>query len=128
MLTRRSLVVTALLAWAATSAYAAAPIPFDQSAFEAAQAAGKPVLVTITAPWCPICKTQKPILTKLGAGGRFGELAIFEIDFDTQKALVRQFKAQSQSTLIAFKGREEVGRSVGETQAEWIESLLEKTL
>ncbi|WP_373318372.1 thioredoxin family protein [Methylobacterium haplocladii] len=112
----------------ATSAFGAAPIPFDQAAFDAAQAAGQPVLVAITAPWCPICKAQKPILAKLGTGARFGSLAIFEIDFDTQKALVRRFDARSQSTLIAFKGRDEVGRSVGETQAEWIESFLEKTL
>jgi hypothetical protein len=33
-----------------------------------------------------------------------------------------------QSTLIAFKGETETGRSVGETQPEWIESLVEKTL
>ncbi len=33
-----------------------------------------------------------------------------------------------QSTLIAFKGAAETGRSVGETQVEWIEGLVEKTL
>lgn len=41
---------------------------------------------------------------------------------------MRRFGAQMQSTLIAYKGRAEVGRSVGETQPEWIEQLLEKTL
>jgi thiol-disulfide isomerase/thioredoxin len=40
--------------------------PFDASAFEVAQAAGKPVLVEVTAPWPPTCKAQKPILEKLG--------------------------------------------------------------
>ena len=41
---------------------------------------------------------------------------------------MRRFDARMQSTLIVFKGREEVGRSVGETQGEWIESLVEKAL
>jgi thioredoxin 1 len=102
--------------------------PFAQEAFEAAQTAGKPILVEVSAPWCPICRTQKPILAKLGTDPRFKDLVLFEVDFDSQKALLRRFDARQQSTLIAFKGRQEVGRSVGETQPEWIESLLEKTL
>ncbi|MCE4223693.1 thioredoxin family protein [Methylobacterium sp. C25] len=128
MVTRRSLLAASALILGGSAAFAAAPAPFDEAAFDAAQKAGRPVLVTISAPWCPICKVQKPILLKLGTGPRFSDLAIFEIDFDTQKALVRRFNARSQSTLIAFKGKDEVGRSVGETQPEWIESFLEKTL
>ncbi|HEV7440907.1 MAG TPA: thioredoxin family protein [Methylobacterium sp.] len=102
--------------------------PFEADAFEAAQAAGRPILVEVSAPWCPICRTQKPILAKLGTDPRFKDLVLFEIDFDSQKPLLRRFEARQQSTLVAFKGRQEVGRSVGETQPEWIESLLEKTL
>lgn len=128
MVTRRCFLAISALILIGSAAFAAAPVPFDEAAFDAAQAAGKPVLVTISAPWCPICKAQKPILLKLGADPRFSGLAIFEIDFDTQKGLVRRFNARSQSTMIAFKGQNEVGRSVGETQPEWIESFLEKTL
>ena len=113
---------------AAGPALAAAPAPFDQAAFEAAQAAGKPILVHITAPWCPICKAQKPILGRIGEEPKFKDIAIFSIDFDSQRDLVRKFDARSQSTLIAFKGKTEVGRSVGETQPEWIESFVEKVL
>jgi thiol-disulfide isomerase/thioredoxin len=102
--------------------------PFEADAFEAAQAAGRPILVEVSAPWCPVCRTQKPILAKLGTDPRFKDLVLFEIDFDSQKPLLRRFDARQQSTLVAFKGRQEVGRSVGETQPEWIESLLEKTL
>ena len=29
---------------------------FDAKAFEAAQKEGKPILVEVTAPWCPTCK------------------------------------------------------------------------
>ncbi len=42
--------------------------------------------------------------------------------------MLKRFNARMQSTLVAFKGQAEVGRSVGETQAEWIEGLVEKTL
>lgn len=101
---------------------------YSATAFEAAQKAGKSILVEVSAPWCPICKSQKAALAKLGTDVRFKELQIFDVDFDSQKDVLRQFNARMQSTLIVFKGATETGRSVGETQPEWIESLLEKAL
>jgi thioredoxin 1 len=102
--------------------------PFDAKAFEAAQAAGQPILVEVSAPWCPTCKAQKPILANLAAKPKFKDVTLFEIDFDSQKDLLRMFKVQMQSTLIAFKGRQEVGRSTGDTNAASIERLLDKSL
>ena len=94
----------------------------------AGHAHGKPVLIAVSAPWCPICRTQKPILARLSAEPRFKDLQIFDIDFDSQKDRLRRLNVRMQSTLIAYKGATEVGRSVGETQPEWIEGLVEKTL
>ncbi len=102
--------------------------PFDAKAFEAAQAAGKPILVEISAPWCPTCKAQKPILSELATKPKFKELVAFEIDFDSQKDLLRKFGANMQSTLITFKGSKEMGRSTGDTNAASIESLIDKSI
>lgn len=55
-------------------------------------------------------------------------MQVFEVDFDSQKDILREFGVQQQSTLIAFKGGKEVGRSVGQTSAAAIENLLNKTL
>jgi thioredoxin 1 len=128
-LSRRHLLLAGLACAAASApARAGTQRPFSDEAFEAAQRAGKPIVVAVSAPWCPICRTQKPILAKLQAEPRFSDLQIFDIDFDSQKALLKQLNVRMQSTLIAYKGATEVGRSVGETQAEWIEGLVEKTL
>jgi thioredoxin 1 len=102
--------------------------PFDAKAFETAQAAGQPILVEVSAPWCPICKAQKPILANLGTKPKFKDVAYFDIDFDSRKDLLRKFNVQKQSTLIAFKGKQEVGRSTGDTNAASIERLLDKSL
>jgi thioredoxin 1 len=102
--------------------------PFDQKAFEAAQSAGKPVLVEVTAPWCPVCKAQAPILSKLKSEPRFKELVSFDIDFDSQKDLLKKFGVQKQSTLIVFKGKREEGRSTGVTDAKAIDTLLSKAI
>lgn len=110
------------------SAQAADFLPYTPEALAAVQKAGKPILVEVSAPWCPICKTQKPILAKLGADPRFKDLQVFDVDFDSQKPVLRALNGRMQSTLIAFTGETEVGRSVGETQPEWIDWLLEKVL
>jgi thioredoxin 1 len=130
MQSRRAVLTLAGLIVAASLAPAAAgeTRPFSDPAFEAAQKSGKPILVEVSAPWCPICRTQKPILAKLASEPRFKDLQIFDIDFDSQKDLLKRLNVRMQSTLIAYKGATEVGRSVGETQPEWIEGLLEKAL
>jgi len=128
MITRRLILALALTLATLAPAAAAEPVPYDQAAFERAQAEGLPILVEISAPWCPICKTQKPILAKLGADPRFKDLQVFDVDFDSQKPALKALNARMQSTLIAFKGEKEVGRSIGETQPEWIEGLVEKAL
>lgn len=130
MLSRRSVVLAAIAASAAFTTPAAAmePRAFDAKAFAAAQQAGKPILVAVHASWCPTCKAQKPILSELLARPEFKDLVYFVIDFDSQKDVVKQFKARVQSTLIVFKGESETGRSAGDTEASSISALLHKTL
>ena len=131
MIDRRFLMKVAFVAAGtaiALPALAFQPRAFDAKAFEAAQAAGKPILVEVTAPWCPTCKAQKPILSNLAAKEKFKDLVAFEIDFDSQKELLRKFGVTMQSTLISFKGAKEMGRSTGDTNAASIEALLDKSV
>ena len=108
------------------TARSATEAPFEAQTFAAAQQAGKPILVDIWASWCPTCAKQAPILASLSADPAFKDLTIFRVDFDTQKDVVRDFGARSQSTLIAFHGAKEVGRSVGDTRPDSIRTLLEQ--
>src|SRR5215472_10713376 len=105
MLSRRFvLFATVALATAPVApAYVTETKVFDPASFDAAQKAGKPILVAIHASWCPTCKAQKPILSELMAEPKFKDLIYFVVDFDTQKDAVNSFGAQMQSTLIAFR-------------------------
>jgi thiol-disulfide isomerase/thioredoxin len=109
-------------------ASAMTPQTYSQQAFAAAQAAGKPVLLHITAPWCPTCKAQKPILSKLEDTAKFKNMVVLDIDFDTSKDLLRKLHVGQQSTLIVYKGKQEVGRSTGDTDPASIEALLGKAI
>ena len=102
--------------------------PFDAAAFAQAQKDGKPILVDIFAVWCPTCRAQNPILTGLTREPKYKDMVVFKVNFDTQKDDVRALKAQSQSTLIAYNGETERGRTVGDTNPGSIAALLDSAL
>lgn len=114
------------LTLAAVPAVAAEQVPYSASAFAAAQAAGKPVVVDVTAPWCSTCAAQKPIVQALLKEPEFKNLVLLHVDFDTQKALLRKLNVRAQSTFVVYKGRDEVGRSTGDTDKASIAALFAK--
>jgi thiol-disulfide isomerase/thioredoxin len=118
----------ALLALSAVPTRAFEEKPFDAESFKTAQMAGKPILVDVFAPWCPTCRAQQKVLGALQPKPASDEVTLFKIDFDTQPDAVKSFGARQQSTLIAYKGASETGRSVGDTNAASIEALLASTL
>ncbi|MBZ0262594.1 MAG: thioredoxin family protein [Hyphomicrobiales bacterium] len=86
------------------------------------------MLIDISASWCPTCKAQAPIIGGLSTQEKYSSFVILEVDFDEQKDIVRALGARSQSTLIVFKGAQEIDRSVGSTDPVEIEALLAKAL
>lgn len=131
MLNRRTFVAIAAFAIAAVlfppagRADAVAAVAFDQAAYDAALAAGEPMLVEISAPWCPTCRAQKEVLAKLLVDPKFADLVHLDVDFDSRKDVVRVLGAQTQSTLIVYAGGAEVAWAVGETRPEAIAALLD---
>lgn len=100
---------------------------FSTKAFKAAQQAGKPILVDVYAPWCPVCIRQQPLIEQAAKDPANSDLVVFKLDFDKQKAEQRPFKVTKQSTLIAFDGVRETGRSLGSTDAKAIADLIAST-
>lgn len=102
--------------------------PFSQKDFDALTAAGKPVVLDVSATWCPTCAAQKPIIDGLMKQPAYRDVTLMTIDFDTAKPTLKAFKLTMQSTLVAFKGAHEVGRSVGDTTPAGLEGLIKKTV
>lgn len=116
------------LALAAQGAWAGETRVFSQQDFDRLTQAGKPVVLHISATWCPTCKAQKPIIDGLMKDPAFRDVTLLTIDFDHEKPTLRAFKVVTQSTLIAFRGKQEVGRSVGDTTPAGLTALFRKTL
>ena len=112
----------------AAPALAGTIAPYSPARFDQLAAAGEPVVLDIRASWCPTCAAQKPIIDRLMKAPEYKGVTLLTIDFDSNKAALRRFHVAMQSTLVAFKGRAEVGRSVGDTSAARLEALIAKTV
>ncbi|MBX9698880.1 MAG: thioredoxin family protein [Acetobacteraceae bacterium] len=126
---RHALSGLAIAAIAASGpARAAERAAFSDAAFDAAQAAGRPILIDVFAPWCPVCRAQKPHIDATLADPALRGALFLTVDFDSQKDALRRLNVQRQSTLIAFRGREERGRATGITDGAEIRALLMRAL
>ncbi len=110
MLARRPIlvagIVIAALLGSLPASSAAEWKPFTQADFAAAKKDGKSILVDIFALWCPVCRAQNPILTQLTREPEFKDLIVFKIDFDTQKADVRELQGDLAKHADRLQGRD----------------------
>jgi thioredoxin 1 len=110
-----------LLAFAALASgsalHAATPSWNDYSPaeFARAQEAGKTIVVDVHATWCPTCKAQAPILDSMRSEPKLKDAEFFKVDFDEEKAFLRQHRIPRQSTILVFKGTRETARSIAQT-------------
>lgn len=121
---------TALFALSALASIAMAGEikPYTQTEFDKLAQEGRPVVVDVSATWCPTCKAQKPIMDGLMKQPAYKDVTLLTVDFDAEKPTLKKFKVAMQSTLVAFKGGKEVGRSTGDTTPEGLEGLVKKTV
>ncbi len=129
MLTRRRLATLAAalpalaLAASLTPALALTDQPYDAAAVKKAIASGKPVAIHVNASWCLQCRAQASILGRLAKEGRYPDLAVFTVNYDKQKDVVKQLGVP-RSTFIVYRGGKETGRmSWGVTEASVVDVL-----
>ena len=128
-LNRRAVLACAALSFFTVSGTRAAnKVQFDAAAFKAARDSGKPVVLEIAATWCGRCQKMKRIVSELVEKPDFKDVTIFEADFDANKEELQKIKAHHVTTLIVYRDKNEVQRTIGATEAEVIEPLLRKAL
>ena len=105
---------------------------YTPGAAEAAMDAGQIVLLDFWANWCSTCAAQERVLAQLKSENPEYEknIAFFIVDWDQygKGELSKALKIPRRSTLVALKGREELGRIVAGTGKAEIKALLDKAL
>lgn len=99
---------------------------------EAAMDAGKIVLLDFWASWCSTCAAQERVLADLKAENPAyaQNIEFFIVDWDEhgKGKLSKSLKIPRRSTLVALKGRKELGRIVAGTSKADIKALLDTAL
>ena len=94
---------------------------FKKELFDKAQSEGKIVVVSSWIKYCTSCASQMKVLDK--AKNDFDNIEYFTFDV-TNKEIAEFFNIQYQTTLLIFKDKKEVYRSIGETTKELIYEAL----
>ena len=100
--------------------------PYSAERLAQLQTGGKPVAVHFHAEWCGTCKIQEKALQTIKAEGSLAQVTLLVADYDKEKDLRKQMKVRAQSTLVVFKGSQEVARLGGDTATDKLKSALAK--
>ena len=98
---------------------------FDKKLFDKAQSEGKVVIVSSWIKYCSSCASQMKVLNK--AKDEFDNIEYFAFDV-TNKEIAELFDVQYQTTLLIFKDKKLVYRSIGETTKDLIYKAIQSSI
>ena len=98
---------------------------FKKELFDKAQADGKVVIVSSWIKYCSSCASQMKVLDK--AKNDFDNIEYFAFDV-TNKEIAELFDVQYQTTLLIFKDKKLVYRSIGETSKDLIYKAIKSSI
>ena len=98
---------------------------FKKELFDKAQAEGKVVIVSSWIKYCTSCASQMKVLDK--AKNDFDNIEYFAFDV-TNKEIAELFDVQYQTTLLIFKDKKLVYRSIGETTKDLIYKAIQSSI
>ena len=105
---------------------------FDQELFNKAQSEGKVIVISSWIEYCSSCAKQMKILQTAKKEGELSDIKFNNIEyfsFDVRNnEIANFFDVKYQTTLIIFKGDQEVYRSIGETTEDLIYEALKASI
>ena len=129
---RKFLALSATLSLAPLGLRAGESVLYTPGLAEAAMDAGETVLLDFWASWCSTCATQARVLAALKAENPayVENIRFFTVDWDAHGdgELSRALRIPRRSTLVALRGRTELGRIVAGTSRREIQALLDTAL
>ena len=89
---------------------------------------GKSAVISVHADWCSTCKAQDKVLTVLMRDPEYKNVAFYQLEYDTQKDLLKTLKVRTQSTIIVFKNGKEVARATGDAKEAALSKLTRQAI
>ena len=97
---------------------------FSEEIFENAKASGKTVVVNSYEVWCGTCSKQTKILDQ--AEKEFTNIVFLSYEQSKNKGIAQKLGIKFWTTIVVYKGNDEVARIIGQTDKETIYSAIQK--
>ena len=97
---------------------------FSEEIFEKAKTSGKTIVVNSYEVWCGTCSQQTKILDQ--AEKEFKDIVFLSYEQSKNKDIAQKLSIKFWTTIVVYKGSEEVARIVGQTDKETIYSTIQK--
>tara|TARA_B100001175_G_scaffold268772_1_gene240290 strand:- start:545 stop:913 length:369 start_codon:yes stop_codon:yes gene_type:complete len=98
---------------------------FKKELFDKAQSDGKVVIVSSWIKYCSSCASQMKVINK--AKNEFDNIEYFTFDV-TNKEIAKLLDVQYQTTLLIFKDKKLVYKSIGETSKDLIYKAIKSSI
>ena len=97
---------------------------FSEEVFEKAIASGKTVVVNSYEVWCGTCSQQTIILDQ--AEKEFKEIVFLSYEQSKNKDIAQKLGIKFWTTIVVYKGNDEVARLIGQTDKKIIYAAIQK--
>ena len=97
---------------------------FTEEIFENAKASGKTIVINSYEVWCGTCSKQTKILDQ--AEKEFKDIIFLSYEQSKNKDIAKKLDIKHWTTIVVYKGNNEVSRIIGQTKKEIIYSVIEK--
>ena len=97
---------------------------FSEEVFENSKASGKTIVINSYEVWCGTCSTQTKILDQ--AEKEFKDVVFLSYEQSKNKDIAKKLGIKFWTTIVVYKGNDEVVRIVGQTDKETIYSAIKR--
>tara|TARA_B110000438_G_C15630372_1_gene570729 strand:+ start:351 stop:725 length:375 start_codon:yes stop_codon:yes gene_type:complete len=97
---------------------------FSKEVFETAKADGKTIVINSYEIWCGTCTAQTKILNQ--AKEEFSNVVFLSFEQGKNKDIAKKLNIKFRTTIVVYKGNNEVSRIIGQTEKEAIYSAIKK--
>ncbi len=97
---------------------------FSIEAFEKAKNSGKTIVINSYEVWCGTCSEQTKVLNQ--AEKEFKEIIFLSYEQSKNKDIAKKLGIKYWTTIVVYKGNNEVSRLIGQTEKEKIYSAIKE--
>ena len=97
---------------------------FSIETFERAKASGKTIVINSYEVWCGTCRAQTKVLNQ--AEKEFKEIIFLSYEKSKKKDVAKMLGIKHWTTIVVYKGNNEVSRIIGQTDKEIIYSAIKQ--